>query len=107
MSVINLKQKRAIKRRSISMVAKFFCKDSFHYGLVTNISKKGMCINTGTSLPCGTRLKLLLPFKDKDLEIQAEVSKAVETDGFYDILEVELLKTPQKYLKFLDSLKYV
>jgi hypothetical protein len=107
MFVKNLKQKRAFKRRSVSIVAKLFCKDSFHYGLVTNISKKGMCINTGTSLPCGTRFKLLLPFKENDLEIKAEVSRAVETDGFYDILGVELLKTPQKYLKFIDGLKYV
>ncbi len=75
------------------------------YGIVTNVSEKGMCIKSGICLPCNTTAKLLIPLKDEHLEVSVEVKWVNETDDFYDAMGVELSSPPDRYLHILENIK--
>lgn len=98
-------QKRSSERIPASLVVKFAHRGSICYGLITDISKSGMRINAGVCLPSNSSLKLLLPLKEEVLELPVKVRRLVKTDAFYDIMGVEVLKPPDKYLSIVDSFK--
>jgi hypothetical protein len=97
--------KRAFERIPSSLVVKFLQDDSVCYGIVTNISEKGMCIKSGVCLPCDSQIKLEIPLKDSQLEIFAKVIRVEKTSDFYDTMGVELIKPTKKYLKIVNSFK--
>jgi hypothetical protein len=98
-------EKRTCDRIDASLEAKFFCNNFLCTATITNLSEKGMCINTGMCLPCGTNVKLLIPVKEEILEVPVEVKRAAKREGFYDTMGLELLNPPQNYLAFVDSLR--
>ncbi len=98
-------QKRAEERVPSSLVVKFFHRGSICYGLVTDLSHRGMCINSGVCLPSNSSIKLLLPLKEDVLELPVKVRRVVRTDAFYDTMGVEVLNPPDKYLQIVDSFK--
>jgi hypothetical protein len=97
--------KRAFERIPSSLVVKFLQDDSVCYGIVTNISEKGMCIKSGVCLPSDSQIKLEIPLKDSQLEIFAKVIRVEKTSDFYDTMGVELIKPTKKYLKIVNSFK--
>ena len=101
----NRNQKRCAARIPASLVVKFLHRGSICYGLITDLSENGMRINSGVCLPSNSSLKLLLPLKEEVLELPVKVRRLVETDAFYDIMGVEVLKPPQKYLQIVESFK--
>jgi len=98
-------QRRLYDRIPASLVVKFLYSGSVCYGLITDLSENGMCINTGMCLPSGSHAKLFLPLKEEILEISAMVRRVVKTDGFYDTMGVELLDPPKKYLQIVESFR--
>jgi len=97
--------KRTVERVSSCLVIKFNYKYSTCYGLATNVSEKGMYISAGTTLPDNWETDLLVPVKDDQLAIASRVRWTKKTNGFYDVMGVELFDPPEKYLKIVDSLK--
>jgi hypothetical protein len=97
--------RRACERIPSSLVVKFLHENSICYGIVTNISEKGMCIKSGVCLPCDSHIKLQIPLKDQHLEVSVKVRRVVKDRGFYDTMGVELLKPTRKYLKIVDRIK--
>ncbi len=98
-------QKRCSLRIPASLVVKFVHRGSICYGLITDISENGMRINSGVCLPSNSSLKLLLPLKEEVLELPVKVRRLVQTEAFYDIMGVEVLKPPPKYLQIVESFK--
>ena len=98
-------QRRISKRVPSSLVVKFLQDDALCYGIVTNISDNGMCIQSGNCLPCDSQIKLQIPLKDTLLEVPVKVMRVVKTDDFYETMGVELLKPTKKYLKIVDSIR--
>ncbi len=103
----NINQKRAYGRIPSSLVVKYFHRGSICYGLITDLSDKGMCINSGVCLPSNSSIKLLLPLKEEVLELPVKVRRVVRTDTFYDTMGVEVLDPTDKYLKVVESFKDV
>ncbi len=101
----NKMKRRAHERVPSSMLVKFKGDKSVCYGIATNISEKGMCIKTGTCLPCDSQIRLQIPLKDTQLEVPAQVIRVETTGDFYDTMGVELLKPTKKYLKIVNSFK--
>lgn len=95
--------KRASERVPSSLLVKFPHDGSISYGIVTNISKKGMCIRSGTSLPVNAKVKLIIPLKNDNLSISAEIIWSENTNEFYDAMGVEISKPSGKYLRIVDS----
>ncbi len=103
----NQVKKRACERIPASLVVKFIHDDSLCYGIVTDMSDNGMCIKSGNCLPCDSKVTLQIPLKKGDLEIPVTVRRVVKSDGFYDIMGVELSKPTKRYLQIFNSFKVV
>lgn len=98
-------RERSFERIPSSLLVKFDHCDSINYGIVTNISERGMCIKSGVCLPCDSSALLLLPLKDEHLALDAYVRWVREADEFYDSMGVELSRTPEKYLQIVEHLR--
>lgn len=98
---------RSCERISSSLLVKFSHCDSLSYGIVTNMSERGMCIRSGVCLPCDSSAQLLIPLKNEHLAVDAEVKWVKETDEFYDSMGVELSQPPERYLQILENIKSV
>jgi hypothetical protein len=98
-------QRRAHERIPASLVVKFSHCDSTCYGIVTNISEKGMCINSGVCLPYDSKIKLHIPLKNQHLALPVKVRWVAKTNEFYDTMGVELLNPTKKYLQIVSSIK--
>ncbi|MCK5138510.1 MAG: PilZ domain-containing protein [Thermodesulfovibrionia bacterium] len=100
-------EKRTCKRIDTSLEAKFFHGNCLYRGTITNLSEKGICINTVACFPYGANIKLLIPVKEDILEIPVHVKRVAKRDGFYDTMGLELLDQSQNYLEFLNGLSSV
>ncbi len=98
-------QRRGFERIPSSLVVKYVHDDALCYGIVENISEKGMCINSGTYFPLDTRIDLHVPLKATSIDLPVVVKWARQTEGFYDIMGVELLATSGKYLHMLNNIR--
>ncbi len=105
MGSIKLIQKRAYKRIPTSLVVKFLHCDSTCYGIVMNISEKGMCINTGICPPFDSKFKLFILLKYDHLEVPVKVRWATKTNHFYDSMGVEILNPSKEYLQIVNHVK--
>lgn len=76
-------------------------------GTVTNISEKGMFINTNeTSYPEDLQFQVTIPVKEDDLHLSVKLIRSVKTNSHYS-MGVELLNSPQRYTEYIDNLLYV
>jgi hypothetical protein len=100
-------QKRAYERIPASLVVKYLHRGSICYGLVTDISGGGMCINTSICFPSNSSVKLMLPLKNEVLELSAKVRRVLKTEKFYEIMGVEVLNPPHKYLQIVEHFRTV
>ncbi len=100
-------EKRACERIPVSIETTFLSEDSLYHGIVTNLSKKGMCINMGMRILIKSSVELLIIFKENGLRIPAKVKRIEMADSLYDTIGVEILNLSKKYLEFLESLKTV
>ncbi len=73
------------------------------YGIVKNISEKGMCINSGVCLPSGSVVEMLIPLKKEELQVPVNVRWIAKTGDFYDAMGIEILKPSEKYLKIVEN----
>jgi hypothetical protein len=97
-------QKREYSRIKSSIVVKIPRCDLQCYGLATNLSEKGMCIQTGLCLPCNTEGNIFIPVQDEDIEVAMRVRWIDEGPDFYDMMGVEILGTPKKYRQLVNKL---
>ncbi|MBC8414614.1 MAG: PilZ domain-containing protein [Nitrospira sp.] len=98
-------QKRIIDRIESSLMVKFINDDEMCYGLATNVSEKGMCINSGTCLPSGSEIQIFIPLNDEMLEIPATVRRVEQNENFYDCMGVELKNFPKRYKSIIEGLR--
>jgi hypothetical protein len=100
-------RKRSCERIPSSLLVKFSHCDSISYGIVTNVSERGMCIKSGVCLPRNSSAELLIPLKDEHLAVDVEVKWVKETDEFYDSMGVELSEPPERFIQILENIKSV
>jgi hypothetical protein len=98
-------RKRSCERKSSSLLVKFTHCDTIHYGIVTNVSERGMCIKSGACLPCDSPVLLLIPLKDEHLAVDAAVKWVKKTDEFYDCMGVEMSEPPERYLQIVANIQ--
>jgi hypothetical protein len=98
-------QKRAFERIPVGLEAKFFSGNGIYKGIVKDVSKKGMFINTSTCFPFDTLFEILIPLKEKELRVPVRVVRIVKTDGFYEGMGVDLMNPPSDYMEFFNRLK--
>ena len=89
--------KRAFERVAASLAVKFPHDGSFSYGIVTDISEKGMCIRSGKCASCDTEMKVIFPMASSNLEVLVKVMRIEKTDDFYISMGVEVIRPSKKY----------
>ena len=98
-------EKRAFKRIPIHLYIRFFCGDSCHNGLVTNISENGMHFISGADLSSGLNIDISMPLKEESLKIPVRIIRSEKTGNLYDGFSAEISSPLPDYIGFIESLK--
>jgi hypothetical protein len=100
-------EKRANKRIEVSFVANICCEPYLFKCTIINLSANGICLHTSMCFPGGTKCKLIIPSKQRDLEIAGQVKRTIKREGFNETMGLELLNPPQNYIEFINDLSSV
>jgi len=99
-------EKRNYKRFSTDIHVTFCCCATDYYsGTATNMSDKGMFINTNMCFPLESDLDILILLNEEMLRVPVKVRWLRKFSEIYDGVGVEVQNSPQKFLEFIDSLR--
>ncbi len=104
------RERRAFDRVPTKMEARFMCGNRYYSGKITDVSEKGMFINTDIRLPNNVTLNIVMLI-DNEIEIvPVTVKRSVEasyrSDNFLSGgMGVEVVKSPAKFLTYVSGLK--
>lgn len=106
-------KKRKFERISARIRAIFYCDSTLYPGIVTNLSENGIYFESENRLPFKSNFKilhslkskaeLLIPFKDKTLEVPVKVRRLIKTNVYYNGMGIEVLDPTKEYLEFVRS----
>jgi len=97
-------KKRINERIPVSLPVKLFCSNGHYSGIAMNVSKNGMYIKTGITLPAESNFHVCMPYNEDELKVPVKLVRLAETYGFFDAVGVEVLNPPEKYLEFVGGL---
>lgn len=100
-------EKRSDQRIPVSIEIRFFYGKMFYSGTVSDISKKGMFINTAECIPPNYRIVIIIPYKNDLLTVNSSVSRLRQNSGHFDGMGIEILHPKNNYIEFVDSLRVV
>jgi hypothetical protein len=99
----NYVERRSIKRLPASINVRFMNHNTTYNGTVTNISKKGMFIETERiNFPFNPQFNIAIPLNKKMMNIRANLSRMMKSRNSYKGLGFDLRNPPQEYLKFME-----
>ncbi len=99
-------EKRACHRIPVNVDIRYFCCSRIYTGTISNISEKGMLINTTEMcFPFDSQFEMFLPLKGEELRVPVSLSRILMLPDSHDSIGVELLNPSQDYLEFVGSLK--
>ena len=98
-------EKRSFKRIPIHLYIRFFCGDSCHNGLVTNISENGIHFISGADLSSGLNIDISIPLKEESLKIPVRIIRSEKAGNLYDGFSAEISSPLQDYVEFVESLQ--
>jgi hypothetical protein len=104
-SSLKVMEKRAHNRISTKIDARFFHGNLFYSGSVTNISQKGMFINTKRLLPSGAIFVVLIRIENQLLKVIARVRRNVRDNSGGEGMGVELLSPSEMYMNLVSGLQ--
>lgn len=97
-------EKRVYRRIPVNVEVRFNCGVRIYSGNLTNISECGMFISMkDVCVPFDMELEILIPFKEEDLHVSADLSRIVMRPDSRNGIGVEIQSPDQNYLEFLDS----
>ena len=99
-------QRRYFERIPSDIKIRFSCDNMDYCGTITNLSEKGMFINThDMCFPFDSKFEVVIDLNGKTMNIPVKVSRLTKTNDSYDGIAVELLNPPQSYLELLKDLR--
>jgi len=97
-------KKRAYERVPANVEISYFCGNSLYTGTITNHSENGMCISAGMCLPVDSLFEVLIPVKDKVLNIPVRVARVAKSNSIFDIMCVQFQGLCNDYSEFVKTL---
>ncbi|KPK36428.1 MAG: hypothetical protein AMK70_02330 [Nitrospira bacterium SG8_35_1] len=94
-------ERRGRKRFPANLEVQFFHDREIHYGVVTDISDKGMCIKVGVSLPYNSGDRLLMYLKNEPLRIPYKILWLKKSCNMSDAIGVEVLQLYERHLELV------
>lgn len=104
-SPLKAMERRSHTRMSTKIDARFFYGNLFYSGTVSNISQKGMFINTRRLLPSGAIFVVLIRIENQLLKVIARVKRNIRDNGSSDGMGVELLSPSVTYMDLVSGLQ--
>ncbi len=98
-------EQREYQRIPANLEVYFYCGDKICCGTITDISEKGMFINTKIEFPFDLTFELNIPISENIFRVPVKIRRIAITDGYYGGLGVDLLKPSQNYSEFVKKLK--
>lgn len=102
---LKVMERRSHTRISTKIDARFFHGNLFYSGSVSNISQKGMFINTKRLLPSGAIFVVLIRIENQLLKVIARVKRNVRDNSDGDGMGVELLSPSDMYMDLVSGLQ--
>ena len=75
--------RREYERVNTNFRAQYFFGNALYTGEITNLSEKGMYINTKLCFPFESKFEILIPLVQGVLKVPVRVSRIIKTDDFY------------------------
>jgi len=91
-------EKRTLKRTSSNLEVEIYNDNSIHFGIIKNISEKGMCINVGIGFINGSGGKLLFKLQGNYAVIPFKVIWVIKSQNTCDLMGIEVLESYGEYL---------
>jgi Tfp pilus assembly protein PilZ len=103
-------EKRAQDRFPAYLQARLFYGNIIYTGIVTNLSKNGMFINTKVQFPVNSEFLVVVLLDKRPLKLPIKVRRTAKKENndnsmMDNGIGIELLDTPQKYLDFVGCCK--
>lgn len=102
---LKVMERRSHPRISTKIDARFFYGNLFYSGTVSNISHKGMFINTRRLLPSGSIFIVLIRIENQLLKVVARVKRNIRNNSGIDGMGVELLSPSAIYMDLVGGLQ--
>jgi len=100
-------EKRADPRSSASIGVRFFYGNMFYSGTITDISKKGMFINTTDCMPRDFNIVILIHYKNDIVSVNSRVVRLRQNYNRFDGMGIEIIHPKKNYLEFVESLRTI
>ena len=97
-------EKRIFARIPTNLRVEFFYGNELSNGIITNVSEKGMFTNTKMCFPVNSRFDILIPLKERVLQLHAIVCNVEKENDIYNGMGIEILYPRKEYLVFIDSI---
>jgi len=98
-------ERRSDQRIPVRIEIRFFYGKMFYSGTVSDISKKGMFINTADCVPPNYKIVIIIPYKNDLLTVNSRVSRLRQNSGCFDGMGIEVLHPKNNYIEFVESLR--
>ena len=98
-------ERRSHTRISTKIDARFFYGNLFYSGTVSNISQKGMFINTKRLLQSGSIFVVLIRIENQLFKVIARVKRNIRNNSVNDGMGVELLSPSAMYMDLVSGLE--
>ena len=97
-------ERRVFERIPVNLYVIFYHSRQSYTGIVSNLSKNGICIETRKYFPLKSKLEILVLARGESLKIPVTVTASRELENghkFYG-LGTELIEEPPNYKKVVD-----
>ncbi len=98
-------EKRDAERIQANLEVNYYCGNTVCRGTVTNISEKGMFINTKIEFPFDLNFDLNIILETEMLKAPVTVKRIVRTDNYYGGIGVEFSDPSRSFIEFIGKLK--
>ena len=98
-------ERRVFERTPVNLYVSFYHSKLSYSGIVSNLSRNGMCIETKMNFPLKTKLEIVVLARGEVLKIPVTVtvSRLIENSNVFYGLGTELIVQPPNYKKVISS----
>ncbi len=98
-------ERRVFERIPVNIYVRFYHSRLSYTGIVSNLSKNGLCIETKTHFPLKSELEIFVFARGESLKIPVSVTvnRFIEDSHLVYGLGNELIEQPPNYKKIVDS----
>ncbi len=98
-------ERRDSERIPSDVEARFCHGNMFYAGKITDLSEKGMFVNTRKCFPPDTLFLIMICENNRVLKMSAKVKRFIRTNGCNDGMGLEIISPSADYLHYVDGLK--